>query len=508
MDEFLYRKLKPGSKFNSLFPNSKCEKVELGQGDTDYSIDKMVEWIKLNQNQTTKVAQLLVKSSLQDTCKSIHDFLYWHFQYKADTEDQLLRSPACAWKQREEGIDCKSYSILASCLLLNLDINHYIRKVAYDTLGEFTHVYVIVPINQETNDLNDGYYMIDGTINTMQEPYCIDEKDEFMSLQHYGLQKPYLADPTESDSNSTWEKVYAVATKAFKLNFGNILKQLSCIGGSGLGDSEYKAAVDKLNNSAFNAALKINKAVEAKDEAAISQAVLEFRQLTLHMNDAYLAKNNSNHWNACTTANLDHLQYLGDIYAFQINPALNIWLDKFFTSTPLPNGYVNMPDFEPKGLLDWVWLNGMPREYDIPNASYKFKDVNAAIPAFEINNYAISPPASGFKPADYLASLQNVINVVKNNGTTPTNNGTTPPNNGSTPIVYNADGSYTQNGIKYDANGKPIQQTAGFGLAIGLFIGVIGLAIVTGGFKNLIPSSSKTATKKPTKSNSTKTVKI
>ena len=43
----------------------------------------------------------------------------------------------------------------------------------------FTHVYVVVPKNQKTANLTQGYYVIDGTINTMQElPYL--EKDDVL----------------------------------------------------------------------------------------------------------------------------------------------------------------------------------------------------------------------------------------------------------------------------------------------------------------------------------------
>ena len=527
MDEFLYRKIKPGDQFDSLFPYSTCEIVKLGKGDTDFSIEKMVEWIHLNEHQTTKVAELLAKSSLQGTCKSFHDFLYWYFQYKADGEDQLLRSPACAWKQRYDGIDCKSYSIIASCLLLNQGINHYIRKVGYATPGEYTHVYVIVPINQETNSLNDGFYMIDGTINRMQEPFYVDEKDELiMSLQHFGLQRPYrLGDPVPVDgslpgvsttttptttpvpaSTTTttapghfdWTKV----TNLFKINFKSILSSLSCWGGSGLGDDEMNQALDKMNASAGNLANAINAAVQANDNVGLSKAVLDFRTLTLHMNNAYLAKNNSNHWNSCTTHNLDVLQHAGDVYAFIINPALDAWLDKYFTATPTTKGYVNMPDFEAKGVLMWVWLNGDRLEYDIPNFNYEFTGV--PIPAFEMNQYLINVSNGGFNKDTYLSTLQNIINIVHApaNPTNTPNGGTTTTGTGTGAIIHNSDGTYTQNGIKYKSDGTPVTptpQTAGFGWVAGIAIGLVALSLATRGTKNLKPSQKRTVSNNKSK---------
>ena len=116
MDNELFRVIRPAGKFGSLYPSAKCEKVPLGKGDTDFSVLKMEEWIRKHQSQTVDVAKQLKKSSLEQTCAAIHDHLYWNFQYKADLSDQLLRSPACAWQQRNDGIDCKSYSILASSI--------------------------------------------------------------------------------------------------------------------------------------------------------------------------------------------------------------------------------------------------------------------------------------------------------------------------------------------------------------------------------------------------------
>ncbi len=52
----------------------------------------------------------------------------------------------------------------------------------------FTHVYVIVPKNQETGSLLDGYFTIDGTRKNKSEGKFTLAKDIFMSqLPHLGL---------------------------------------------------------------------------------------------------------------------------------------------------------------------------------------------------------------------------------------------------------------------------------------------------------------------------------
>ena len=104
---------------------------------------------------------------------------------------QNLRSPAHSWHTaRQSGIDCKSYSIFASSILLNLGIKHYIRQVKQPKMNpdSFTHVYVIVPKNQETGSLLDGYFTIDGTRKNKSEGKFTLAKDIFMSqLPHLGL---------------------------------------------------------------------------------------------------------------------------------------------------------------------------------------------------------------------------------------------------------------------------------------------------------------------------------
>lgn len=192
-DILLYRPLRSGREYEMLFPKSDRTSTALGEGMTDFSILHMHEMVEEYSWQVEKVAPLLQKRSLADTCGEIHDFLFNHFQYKADDADQMLRSPQRSWADRKDGIDCKSYSILASCLLRQMGYSHYLRKIkqpGYEP-NDFTHVYVIVPIDQQSGSLAKGYYVIDGTIDETDEPAFVSFKDEFMSgLPHYKLNGP------------------------------------------------------------------------------------------------------------------------------------------------------------------------------------------------------------------------------------------------------------------------------------------------------------------------------
>ena len=131
----------------------------------------------------------------------IQNFLYWHLQYALDGEKQLLRSPACSWVSRFQGIDCKSYSIFASTILLNAGISHYMRRIKQKGNPDaFTHVYVVVPIDQQSYDLSKEYYTIDGTIDisVKDELPRLDFDDVFLMARSKGISQTGLASPSMS----------------------------------------------------------------------------------------------------------------------------------------------------------------------------------------------------------------------------------------------------------------------------------------------------------------------
>jgi len=155
--ELLYRKLDPKYKWDKYFPKTECNATLLGNGYTDTGVKLMKKWATDHFWQTKKLAKALKGSSPVSTLKNVHNFVYKNFQYKPDGELQHLLSPACAWKKREEGTNCKGYSIIASSILQNLKIPHVIRKVNYQKNTPFTHVFVVAKINGKE-------YIIDGTL--------------------------------------------------------------------------------------------------------------------------------------------------------------------------------------------------------------------------------------------------------------------------------------------------------------------------------------------------------
>lgn len=215
IDNLLRRNLLSGQEYEPLFPTVSCDKTNLGNGNTFDSVRMIKQMVIKYQFQTKKVATLLQQETLKETCDKIYWFLYHHIQYKADGAEQMLRSPACAFKQRVEGVDCKSYSIFASCLLANMGIRHFIRQIKQPSFRPdlYTHVYVIVPLNQETGNIKDGYLIIDGTTSNNREPIYTMAHETEVNLPHYGLNAPKnKAVATKRKNVAT--KAKTVATKS------------------------------------------------------------------------------------------------------------------------------------------------------------------------------------------------------------------------------------------------------------------------------------------------------
>ncbi|MFL0077011.1 hypothetical protein [Tenacibaculum maritimum] len=185
INTLLQRSIKSGIEYDHLMPFSDCSSVLLTTGDTKAAIDNMAIWSHKYKHHTKDLANAVFKGlPLHKLCKELHSFLYNHFQYKLDGYDQKLRSPACSWASRKNGIDCKSYSIFASTVLSNLGVSHYLRRVIQNQGEGFSHVYAVVPKDQVTNNLSKGYYTIDGTLQITDEVNFFEKDDVFVLAQN------------------------------------------------------------------------------------------------------------------------------------------------------------------------------------------------------------------------------------------------------------------------------------------------------------------------------------
>ncbi len=199
-----YRNIQSPQVYGKYIPKPQNKKVYLGSGQALFSVNQMQEWAYKHANEAKAIAPQLNAPTLEQTAKNIHKFLYQNFQYKEDGSQQQLRSLAQAWNERETGIDCKSYSIIASQILLILGIPHAFRIVKQKNDGSrpngwentWSHVFVVIPTKNKT-------LAIDGVIPNFGHPTQVTEyKDFAMTPQQSTLngciaaEKPNFLAPT------------------------------------------------------------------------------------------------------------------------------------------------------------------------------------------------------------------------------------------------------------------------------------------------------------------------
>lgn len=193
--DFLLRDVTTSKKYDTYFKNSRCEVVSQGFGNTDKTLKVLKKLTYEYQQDTKKLTKKFFKTqNLQQLVTQINNWLFSTFQYKVGGFEQNISSPNCAYSKRFDGIDCKTYSLIAGTILLNKGINFNFRKSKQqgESSDKWTHVYLTIPVNQQTNNLKEGYYLIDGTVAYPNENQVVKTKDIFMAdkFPHYGLRAP------------------------------------------------------------------------------------------------------------------------------------------------------------------------------------------------------------------------------------------------------------------------------------------------------------------------------
>lgn len=152
------RTIKNGDKFNHLFPKPrKTDPILLKDGNTDQTVKLMAKISNDHKSETSRIAPYLKGRTTEETAVNIWNFLHDYIQYEEDKSGvEQLRSPARLWADRKGDCDCMS--IFASSVLKNLNIKHRYRVTKYSGLGDWQHVYIIIPT------ANGKYYTIDGVI--------------------------------------------------------------------------------------------------------------------------------------------------------------------------------------------------------------------------------------------------------------------------------------------------------------------------------------------------------
>jgi len=182
-----------GNEFNQYIENPKNERISLEIGDTFYTVDIIKKFINKYHIQVERLAKQLQGNTLGETVKNIHQFIRNYIQYEIDETLQRMRTPANIWQNRKLGTDCKGMTTFAGALLKNMGISFYIRQIKqmYHQPELWTHVFIIVPLDQKTGSLNSGNIILDATMELGKNPKIKEKHDVFMQkLEHIGLNAP------------------------------------------------------------------------------------------------------------------------------------------------------------------------------------------------------------------------------------------------------------------------------------------------------------------------------
>lgn len=172
------RRIRDGKQYERYFPKpDERDRIIIKDGEVSDTVELMEKVVHKYLTDTARIAPVLRRNTLDETCKSIYDFVYNHIQYKLDKRGlEQLRRPARSWAERRTGVDCDCMSIFISSILTNLKIPHSFRITRYSA-DHWQHVYVIVPDNR------GGYINIDAVVSPYgyEKPFT-DKMDYTMSL--------------------------------------------------------------------------------------------------------------------------------------------------------------------------------------------------------------------------------------------------------------------------------------------------------------------------------------
>jgi hypothetical protein len=372
----------------------------------------MAKWAETYHRQMERIAPLLEGRTRKETADNIFRFLYSSFQYSIDGQLQQLYNPASAWKNRFSGIDCKSYSIIASAILQNLGIPHAFRMVKQPGVRSgneviidpeaWTHVYVVA-----FSDDGRTYFTIDATTHDNKEVRKTEKYDLMIkNLKHVGLSSP--APITAVPIGVSGYSALGCGCnscghpEALGISLGDIttmIGSLSCIGGSAYKSEYLQRNMAVLNNKFAAIVTKINAAVSSSNMDGLSSAVAEFKVTANLIHTTYVRKKGSKDWNSCSKRNFDATIKAANFFKDICGKALDAWVMEYFvrgaqtSSLQISNegwedGFSTNTGMWGMKLTPWITVTE-------PKYSLTIKNYTRTIPAFAISEYLVQIEKSG-----------------------------------------------------------------------------------------------------------------
>lgn len=151
-----------------LFGIGNKELIKSG-ADLDDTLEHIAHIVYREYKTVKELAFELKGRSVGETSENIWNYIRLNIQYQLDKDGlEELRTPN---RTIRDGIgDCDDFTILTSCILMNLGIPHELRIAAYEQKGVFQHIYIA---------------SIDQTGNT----YIIDAVPD---IPHFNYEEPYI----------------------------------------------------------------------------------------------------------------------------------------------------------------------------------------------------------------------------------------------------------------------------------------------------------------------------
>src|ERR1700757_2936282 len=133
----------PNPDFDRLIPQARWTDESINRNaKLEDTLDFLPEGVSQSKWQVAKIIPLLQGETLEETCYNIWYRLYTGIRYQKDEDGkEQIRSPRRTWWGHVG--DCDDFSVVVSCILSNMSVEHLFRIAMYTEKGGYQHIYPV-----------------------------------------------------------------------------------------------------------------------------------------------------------------------------------------------------------------------------------------------------------------------------------------------------------------------------------------------------------------------------